>query len=100
MARRIMSLILAAAVTGSLAIGPMESQADASTGSTLTTIAALAALVGGIILYNNYEHKREAANTIVGYTQNGGVVYGDGRIVFPNGQTIYPNQNGYYPWGQ
>ena len=95
-----MGLILAAAVTGSLAIGPMDTPAEASTGSTWTTVAALAALVGGIILYNNYEHKRAAANTVVGYTRNGGVVYGDGRIVLPNGQTVYPNQSGYYPWGQ
>lgn len=95
-----MGLILAGAITGSLAIGPMESPADASTGSTLTTVAALAALVGGIVLYNNYEHRRETATTIVGYTRNGGTVYGDGRIVLPNGQAIYPNQSGYYPWGQ
>ena len=100
MTRRIMGLILAAAVTGSLTAGPLETPAEASTGSTLTTIAGIVALVGGIILYNNYEHKRQAANTIVGYTRNGGVVYGDGRIVLPNGQTIYPNANGTYPWGQ
>jgi hypothetical protein len=36
----------------------------------------------------------------VGYTRNGGTVYGDGRIVMPNGSTIYPGRNGRYPWGQ
>jgi hypothetical protein len=45
-------------------------------------------------------HKRQAANTVVGYTRNGGTVYGDGRIVMPNGATIYPGPNGQYPWGQ
>lgn len=84
----------------SLVAGQAAEPASASTSSTLTTIAGALALVGGLILYNNYEHKRQAANTIVGYTQNGGTVYGDGRIVMPNGQTVYPNANGQYPWGQ
>lgn len=58
------------------------------------------ALIGGIILYNNYQHKRQAANSIVGYTRNGGTVYGDGRIVMPDGTVIYPGRNGAYAWGQ
>jgi hypothetical protein len=36
----------------------------------------------------------------VGYTRNGGTVYGDGRIVMPDGSVIYPGRNGQYPWGQ
>ncbi len=63
-------------------------------------IESALALIGGIILYNNCEHKRQAANSIVGYTRNGGTVYGDGRIVMPNGATIYPGRNGRYSWGQ
>lgn len=91
---------LAFAVAASLAAGPLASPAAASTGSTYTMIEAAAALIGGIVLYNNYQHKRQAARTVVGYTRNGGTVYGDGRIVMPNGQTIYPNAQGQYPWGQ
>lgn len=100
MLQRISRASLAFAITASLAAGPLAKPAVASTGSTWTMIEAGAALVGGIILYNNYKHKRQAANTIVGYTRNGGRVYGDGRIVMPDGATIYPGRNGQYPWGQ
>lgn len=93
-------LAATAAMASMLAAGPLAKPASASTGSTLTTIAGALALIGGIVLYNNYEHKKQAANSVVGYTRNGGTVYGDGRIVMPNGQTIYPNANGQYPWGQ
>ncbi len=100
MLQRLSRIALALVITASLAAGPLARPASASTGSTWTMIEAAAALIGGIVLYNNYEHKRQAANSIVGYTRNGGTVYGDGRIVMPNGQTIYPNANGQYPWGQ
>jgi hypothetical protein len=100
MLQRISKIMLAAAVAAMLAIGPLSRPASASVGSTYTIIESALALIGGIILYNNYEHKRQAANTIVGYTRNGGTVYGDGRIVMPNGETIYPGRNGQYPWGQ
>jgi hypothetical protein len=91
---------LALAITASLVAAPLARPAAASTGSTYTLIESGLALIGGIILYNNYQHKRQAANRIVGYTRNGGTVYGDGRIVMPNGTTIYPGRNGQYPWGQ
>lgn len=101
MLQRLSKITLAFAMASSLAIGPLAPRpAAASTGSTWTIITAAAALIGGIVLYNNYEHKKQAANAVVGYTRNGGTVYGDGRIVMPNGQTIYPNANGQYPWGQ
>jgi hypothetical protein len=87
-------------MTASLFAAPLARPASASTGSTWTIIESAAALIGGIILYNNYMHKRQAANTVVGYTRNGGTVYGDGRIVMPNGAVIYPGPNGQYPWGQ
>lgn len=100
MLNRLSKISVAFAMASSLAVGPLSRPAAASEGSTLTTIAAAAALIGGIVLYNNYEHKKQAANSIVGYTRNGGTVYGDGRIVMQNGSTIYPNANGRYPWGQ
>jgi hypothetical protein len=93
-------MALACAMASSMAIGPLSRPAMASEGSTWTTIAAAAALIGGIVLYNNYEHKKQAANRVVGYTRNGGTVYGDGRIVMPNGSVVYPNSRGQYPWGQ
>jgi hypothetical protein len=80
-------------------IAPRPAPAAISQG-TVNTLLGVAAAVGAIVLYNNYVHKRQAANSVVGYTANGGTVYGDGRIVMPNGQTVYPGPNGYYPWGQ
>lgn len=100
MLQRLTKGFLALAIAGSLLAGPLASPASASTGSTYTLIESGLALIGGIILYNNYQHKRQAANRIVGYTRNGGTVYGDGRIVMPDGSTIYPGRNGQYPWGQ
>lgn len=100
MFRRLSSIALTLVMTASLVAAPLARPAAASTGSTWTIIESAAALIGGIILYNNYMHKRQAANTVVGYTSNGGTVYGDGRIVMPNGAVIYPGPNGQYPWGQ
>ena len=100
MVERLSKFITAAGMSAALAAGSMPKPAAADTQSTMNTILGAAAVIGGIILYNNYQHKRQAANTIVGYTANGGTVYGDGRIVMPNGQTVYPNSNGVYPWGQ
>ena len=100
MLQRFSKLISASGMAAALAAGSLPKPAAADTQSTINTLLGAAAVIGGIILYNNYEHKRQAANTIVGYTRNGGTIYGDGRIVMPNGQTIYPNSNGQYPWGQ
>lgn len=100
MLKRLYTGTLAAAIAASLVAAPLARPAAASTGSTYTLIESGLALIGGIILYNNYQHKRQAANRIVGYTRNGGTVYGDGRIVMPDGATIYPGRNGQYPWGQ
>lgn len=100
MLQRFSKATLTLAIATSLIAGPLASSAAASTGSTYTLIESGLALIGGIILYNNYQHKRQAATRIVGYTRNGGTVYGDGRIVMPNGATVYPNSRGQYPWGQ
>ena len=88
--------VTAAGLAAALAVGITPKPAAASTQSTVNTILGAAALIGGIVLYNNYEHKQQAANTIVGYTRNGGTVYADGRVVMPDGQTFYQNSNGQY----
>jgi len=62
--------------------------------STRNIILGAVALTAGIILYNNYQQKRAYANSIVGYTRDGGVIYGDGRIVYPNGVVVYTSNNG------
>ena len=100
MFKHLSKIVTATGMAAALAVGMIPKPAAASTQSTVNTILGAAALVGGIVLYNNYEHKEQAANSVVGYTRNGGTVYGDGRIVMPNGQTFYPNSNGQYAWGQ
>jgi len=100
MLHRLYTFITAAGLAAALAVGSVPKPAAADTTSTVNTVLGAAALIGGLVLYNNYQHKRQAANAIVGYTRNGGTVYGDGRIVMPNGQTFYPNSDGTYPWGQ
>jgi hypothetical protein len=64
--------------------------------STRNIILGAVAVTAGIIIYNNYEHKVAQANTVVGYTPDGGTVYGDGRIVYPNsgGMIVYLSNNG------
>ena len=66
----------------------------ADTTTTRNIILGALAVTAGIILYNNYQHKVAYANTVVGYTRDGGVVYGDGRIVYPNGITVYASNTG------
>jgi hypothetical protein len=100
MLTRLSKYVTATGVAAALAVGAVPKPAAASTQSTINTALGAAALIGGLVLYNNYQHKKQAANAVVGYTRNGGTVYGDGRIVMANGQTIYPNSNGQYPWGQ
>ena len=103
MIKRLQKMVVAGGSAAMLATGALAAvpqPAAAQSQGTINTLLGAAALIGGLIIYNNYEHRQQAANTIVGYTRNGGTIYGDGRIVMPNGQTIYPNSNGQYPWGQ
>ncbi|HEY0381216.1 MAG TPA: hypothetical protein VGC72_03350 [Candidatus Elarobacter sp.] len=91
MFNRLSKLIIATGAAASVSAGalvPRPASAD-----TTSTILTAAAAIGAIVLYNNYQHKQAAANSIVGYTRNGGTVYADGRVVMANGQTYYPNSN-------
>jgi hypothetical protein len=100
MLHRLSKFITAAGMAAALAVGSVQKPAAADSQSTIRTLVGVAAVVGGLVLYNNYQHKRQAANSVVGYTRNGGTVYGNGRILMPNGQSYYPNSDGTYPWGQ
>jgi len=66
----------------------------AGAASTRNIILGAAAVVAGIVISDNVHHKQVAANTIVGYTRDGGTVYADGRIVYPNGTVLYAGNNG------
>ena len=100
MSKFVSKLAVIALAASIFATGTPPRQVAAQSQGTITTLLAAAAVIGGIVLYNNYVHKKQAANAVVGYTRNGGTIYGDGRILMPNAQTIYPNANGQYPWGQ
>ncbi|HEX3467384.1 MAG TPA: hypothetical protein VHT05_04830 [Candidatus Elarobacter sp.] len=100
MFKHLSKIVTATGMAAALAVGAIPKPAAASTQSTVNTILGAAAVIGGIILYNNYEHKQQAANDVVGSTAYGGVVYGDGRIVMPDGRTYRPNADGRYAWGQ
>ena len=84
------------AIAATLTLSGLPKPAAASTTGTINTILGAAAVVGGAVLYTNYEHKKQAASNVTGYTRDGGTIYGDGRVVMPNGQTIYPNDNNQY----
>ena len=90
------AIIVAAAAM--LGIGALPKPAAAQTLNTI--LSAVVAAMGQQTLYGNYQNTQQPASTIVGYTQNGGTIYGNGRIVMPNGQTFYPNSNGRYSSGQ
>jgi hypothetical protein len=79
-----LALLIAASTLGAPAYADTAGQKSTRT-LILTGLAAAAA----IILYNNYHHKQVAANSVVGYTRDGGVVHGDGRITYPDGTVLY-----------
>lgn len=64
--------------------------------STRNIILGAAAVAAGIIISDNVHHKQAQANTIVGYTADGGTVYADGHIVWPDGSVTYANSSTYY----
>jgi hypothetical protein len=88
---KLSKLVVATGAAASISVGAfMPRAASADTTSTILTAAAA---IGAIVIYDNIQRKNAAANTVVGYTRNGGTVYADGRVVMPNGQTYYPNSN-------
>jgi len=88
---KLSKLVVATGAAASISVGALAPRpASADTTSTILTAAAA---IGAIVIYNNIQRKNAAANTVVGYTQNGGTVYADGRVVMPDGQTYYPNSN-------
>ncbi len=62
--------------------------------STRNIILAGVALATAVVLYNNYHHKQVAANTVVGRTSDGGIVYADGHIVYPDRTVVYTSNDG------
>jgi hypothetical protein len=90
------ALLIAVALVASLAMSAIRPAMAETAGqaSTRNIILGSVAAITAIILYNNYQHKKAAANTIVGRTADGGIVYGNGQVVYPNGRVYYPSNDG------
>ncbi len=90
---------LVLALVFSMLAGTMSQTRADSAAVTRNIILGAAAVAVGIVIYNNYQHKVAQANTVVGYTRDGGVIYGDGRVVYPNAGnvTTYLSNNGSQP---
>jgi hypothetical protein len=95
--------ILVLALMVSMLAGTVSQTRADGAASTRNIILGGLAVAAGIILYNNYQHKlalansaAQQANTVVGYTADGGVIYGDGRVVYPNSGRVvtYLSNNG------
>jgi hypothetical protein len=92
--RSIIAAVMAVTIMMS-AIGGAARADTAGQTSTRNLILGGLAAIAAVILYDNYHHKQVAANSVVGYTRDGGTVYGDGRVVYPNGTVLYTgNRNG------
>jgi len=92
----ISALLIAIALVASLAMSAIRPAMAETAGqaSTRNIILGGVAAITAIVLYNNYEHKKAAANQIVGRTADGGIVYGNGQVVYPNGRVYYPSNDG------
>lgn len=77
----------------SISVSPAFAETSGQRSTRNIILAALG--VTAIVLYKNYLDKKAQANTIVGYTPDGGVVYADGRVVYPDGVNAYASNNGY-----
>jgi hypothetical protein len=90
------AMLIAIALVASLAMSAIRPAMAETAGqaSTRNIILGSVAAITAIILYNNYQHKKAAANAIVGRTADGGIVYGNGRVVYPNGRVYYPSNDG------
>ncbi|MBV8082658.1 MAG: hypothetical protein JOY86_06705 [Candidatus Eremiobacteraeota bacterium] len=91
---RLLALVLAFALLAGVSV--RSSAETAGQISTRNIILGAVAVAAGIIIYNNYVHRVAQSNTVVGYTADGGVVYGDGRVVYPNNGNVvaYLSNNG------
>jgi MFS family permease len=86
--RSLLAALLAVVIAVTAFLAPATAD-TAGQRSTRNIILGAIVAAAGVILYNNYHHKQVAANTVVGRTRDGGVVYGDGRIVYPDGTVLY-----------
>ncbi len=90
----IKTALAASALIATLGISTATPAKADGAASTRNILLGAAALVTGIAIEQNVANKNARANSITGYTQDGGTVYGDGSIVYGNGQKYYPGDDG------
>jgi hypothetical protein len=86
--------LVSAVLVATVGISTVQPAKADSAATTRAIILGAAALVAGVAVSANVAHKRQVANTVVGYLQDGSTVYQDGHVVSPNGQSYYPSQYG------
>jgi hypothetical protein len=77
MLNRLTKYVVAAGAAIAISTGALARPASADTTSTLNTVLGAAALVGGVVLYNNYQHKRQQARDEQRYGDGHYQRYGD-----------------------
>jgi len=90
------AVIAAALMLSLFSISLSPAFAETAGQRSTRNIILAAAAVTGIVLYKNWLDKKAQANTVVGYTPDGGVVYGDGRIVYKDGVVAYASNDGHH----
>jgi len=90
-ARMVGAACMAATIAFGSTIRPAAADQAAVTRNTILGVAAAIALG---VTAANVAHKDAVANTVEGYTPDGGAVYQDGHVVLPNGQSYYPGNYG------
>src|SRR5579872_251538 len=85
--------LAATALAAALTIFAMSRASSETAGqiSTRNIILGAAVVTAAVVLSEDYHH---APGTIVGRTQDGGVVYIDGRVVFPGGIVVFLSNDG------
>lgn len=86
--------LVSAVLVATVGISTVQPAKADGAASTRAIILGAAALVAGVAVSANAAHKRQVANTVVGYLQDGSAVYQDGHVVSPNGQSYYPSTYG------
>ena len=85
--RTLVAVVMAATLAFGLTVKPAAADQAAATRNTIFGIAAAIAIG---VTAANVAHKNAVANTVEGYTPDGGTVYGNGLVALPNGQSYYP----------
>ena len=90
------AIVLALALATTVFWGPAQPSSAETAGqrSTRNIVLAATAVTLGFVLYQSLEHKTVTHSTVVGHTDDGGVVYGDGRVLYPGGAVVYLSNDG------